>query len=91
MNATTATETVVTICQMDRCYACDKRAVGVAERWSNGSMEYVGACRRHSLPSVKKVIQVCRYCGTPVRKGSVNVGDGMYAHHRCHAEAERNG
>lgn len=90
MNAATvnASKTIAHICQMDRCYACDKKAVGAAERWSNGAMEYVGACERHSVPGVK-VVQTCRYCDMPVRKGSLNVGDGMYAHHKCHAEAER--
>lgn len=85
---TATAKTVVTICQLDKCYACSKRAVGVAERWVDGRVEHIGACLRHSNPTLKAV-QVCRYCSAPVRKGSLNVGDGMYAHHKCHAEAER--
>lgn len=80
---------IARICQMDRCYACDARAVGAAERWANGSMEHVAACKRHADPTITKVVQICRYCGSPVRAGSLSVGDGMYAHHACHAEDER--
>lgn len=72
-----------------RCYACGKGSVGVAERWDgNGKMTLVYACKRHSDPKIK-TIDVCRYCGEPVRKGSLALGDGMYAHHKCHKEAER--
>lgn len=70
------------------CYACEKGSKGVAEHWEGGKRTLVYACKRHSDPAIK-MIDICRYCGEPVRKGSLNLADGMYAHHGCHKEAER--
>jgi hypothetical protein len=76
--------------QHTKCYACGDGCTGVAEKWEGGAMTLVYACKRHTNPTIK-IVDVCRYCGDPVRKGSLSLGDGFYAHHRCHAEAERSG
>jgi len=71
------------------CYACDAAATGCAERWVEGKRFFAVACKRHANPGLTNRTAPCRYCGGATRPGSVNVGDGMYAHHKCYAEAER--
>lgn len=77
----------------DRCYAgCKAPVAGVTERWTDGKPTLVYACKRHSDPHLKvPTARECRYCGDETRAGSINVGDKMYAHHKCHREAERAG
>jgi hypothetical protein len=92
MNAVRYTTTTKKPCapnDYDRCYAgCRAPAVGVTERWENGTPTLVYACKRHTDPTIK-LVKACRYCGDETRKGSLSLGDGFEAHHRCHREAER--
>lgn len=67
-----------------KCYACDSKSVGFADRSHDGEGMVCG-CKRHADPTIR-TFAACVYCSNPVRSGSVEV-DGNFAHAKCHAEA----
>jgi hypothetical protein len=67
-----------------KCYACDARPVGLADRRFSAEGDLEPACARHRDPAIK-VYDACMYCDRAVRSGSLDV-DGNFAHRKCHKE-----
>lgn len=71
----------------DKCYACDAKPIGLADRTHSPEHGFMLACRRHRDPTIK-TYDACIFCNGPVRKGSVVI-DGEFAHKSCYTEQTR--
>jgi hypothetical protein len=71
----------------EKCYACDAKPVGLADRRHDAEGAYMPACERHRNLTIR-TYDACIYCNGQVRKGSLSI-DGEFAHKSCHAEASR--